>query len=99
MTNPQHSALSPQHTSEVITFGCRLNAYESQVIKDNLNKAGAENTVVFNTCAVTKEAERQARGEDVLTEAADEEDATVAAEALFEEGAAPKAEGESEEAE
>lgn len=48
-------------TNEVVTFGCRLNAYESEVIKNNLAKAGRENVIVFNTCAVTKEAERQAR--------------------------------------
>ncbi len=47
--------------TEVITFGCRLNAYESEVIKSNMEKAGLNNAVVFNTCAVTKEAERQAR--------------------------------------
>lgn len=47
--------------TEVITFGCRLNAYESEVIKNNLDKAGMDNAVVFNTCAVTKEAERQAK--------------------------------------
>jgi threonylcarbamoyladenosine tRNA methylthiotransferase MtaB len=38
-----------------------LNAYESEVIKNNLDKAGMNNAVVFNTCAVTKEAERQAK--------------------------------------
>ncbi len=47
--------------SEVITFGCRLNAYESEVIKNNLESAGVADAVVFNTCAVTKEAERQAK--------------------------------------
>jgi threonylcarbamoyladenosine tRNA methylthiotransferase MtaB len=46
---------------EVITFGCRLNTYESEVIKNNLILSGIENVVVFNTCAVTKEAERQAK--------------------------------------
>lgn len=46
---------------EVITFGCRLNGYESEVIKNNLASSGMENVVVFNTCSVTKEAERQAR--------------------------------------
>lgn len=46
---------------DVITFGCRLNAYESEVIRSNLEKTGTENVAVFNTCAVTKEAERQAR--------------------------------------
>lgn len=48
-------------TTNVITFGCRLNAYESEVIRENAQKAGLENAVVFNTCAVTAEAERQAR--------------------------------------
>lgn len=48
-------------TNDVITFGCRLNAYESQVIKDALAQSGASDVAVFNTCAVTREAERQAR--------------------------------------
>lgn len=46
---------------EVITFGCRLNIYESEVIKNNLVLAGLDNVMVFNTCAVTTEAEKQAR--------------------------------------
>lgn len=46
---------------EVVTFGCRLNSYESEVIKDNLEKSDMEDVIVFNTCSVTKEAERQAR--------------------------------------
>lgn len=48
-------------TTSVVTFGCRLNAYESEVIRENAQKAGLQNAVVFNTCAVTAEAERQAR--------------------------------------
>lgn len=48
-------------TTEVVTFGCRLNAYESEIIREKTLKAGLENAVVFNTCAVTAEAERQAR--------------------------------------
>lgn len=48
-------------TIEVVTFGCRLNTYESEVMRDHAEKAGMENTIIFNTCAVTKEAERQAR--------------------------------------
>lgn len=48
-------------TTEVVTFGCRLNAYESEIIREKTMKAGLENAVVFNTCAVTAEAERQAR--------------------------------------
>ena len=48
-------------SNEVVTFGCRLNAYESEVIKRNADQAGLENTIIVNTCAVTSEAERQAR--------------------------------------
>lgn len=47
--------------TDVVTFGCRLNAYESEVIREKALKAGLQNAVVFNTCAVTAEAERQAR--------------------------------------
>ena len=50
-----------KNKSEVITFGCRLNIYESQIIKQNLSEAKLDNVVVLNTCAVTKEAEKQAR--------------------------------------
>jgi threonylcarbamoyladenosine tRNA methylthiotransferase MtaB len=46
---------------DVITFGCRLNTYESEVIKAEVGKAGLNNALVFNTCAVTSEAVRQAR--------------------------------------
>ena len=46
---------------EVITFGCRLNSYESEIIRNNLAKSHLTNAVVINTCAVTKEAEKQAR--------------------------------------
>lgn len=48
---------------EVITFGCRLNTYESEVIKKILFESnvlyGNQNIIIFNSCAVTKEAERQ----------------------------------------
>ena len=46
---------------KIVTFGCRLNAFESQVMRDNMETAGLEDTILFNTCAVTAEAERQAR--------------------------------------
>ncbi|QEE47884.1 tRNA (N(6)-L-threonylcarbamoyladenosine(37)-C(2))-methylthiotransferase MtaB [Rhizobium sp. WL3] len=46
---------------EVITFGCRLNTYESEVMKAEAAKAGLDNAVLVNTCAVTSEAVRQAR--------------------------------------
>ncbi|HVH73407.1 MAG TPA: tRNA (N(6)-L-threonylcarbamoyladenosine(37)-C(2))-methylthiotransferase MtaB [Stellaceae bacterium] len=46
---------------EIITFGCRLNALESEAIRRTAREAGLENAVIVNTCAVTAEAERQAR--------------------------------------
>lgn len=45
----------------VVTFGCRLNAYESEVMKAKALEAGADQTIIFNTCAVTAEAVRQTR--------------------------------------
>lgn len=47
--------------NKIITFGCRLNAYESQAIKNALLNSGLENLVVFNSCAVTAAAERDLR--------------------------------------
>ncbi len=46
---------------EIITFGCRLNAYESEVMRGHAVAAGLDNAIIFNTCAVTAEAERQSR--------------------------------------
>ncbi len=46
---------------EVITFGCRLNTYESEVMRAEAEKAGLNNAVLVNTCAVTGKAVRQAR--------------------------------------
>ena len=46
---------------EVISLGCRLNSYESEVIRAKAREAGLENAVIVNTCAVTSEAVRQAR--------------------------------------
>jgi threonylcarbamoyladenosine tRNA methylthiotransferase MtaB len=46
---------------DVLTFGCRLNTYESEVIRRHADAAGLDGVVVVNTCAVTAEAERQAR--------------------------------------
>ena len=48
-------------TVEIVTFGCRLNAYESAVMQANAEAAGTDGVVIVNTCAVTAEAERQAR--------------------------------------
>ena len=46
---------------EIVTFGCRLNAFESDVIRRLTAEAGLRDAVIVNTCAVTAEAERQAR--------------------------------------
>jgi len=46
---------------DVITFGCRLNAFESEVIAREAERAGLMDTIVINSCAVTNEAVAQAR--------------------------------------
>jgi threonylcarbamoyladenosine tRNA methylthiotransferase MtaB len=46
---------------ELLTFGCRLNIYESEVMRRLAGEAGLADAVIVNTCAVTGEAERQAR--------------------------------------
>src|ERR1700749_5085475 len=46
---------------EVLTFGCRLNAFESEVVRAKAERAGLADTVVINSCAVTNEAVAQAR--------------------------------------
>ena len=46
---------------DIITFGCRLNAYESEVMRAHASAAGLTGAVIVNTCAVTAEAVRQAR--------------------------------------
>jgi threonylcarbamoyladenosine tRNA methylthiotransferase MtaB len=46
---------------DIVTFGCRLNSYESEVIRARAAEDGLSNAIVFNTCAVTGEAVRQAR--------------------------------------
>src|ERR1700755_2355509 len=46
---------------EVVTFGCRLNAFESEVIAREAERAGLADTIVVNSCAVTSQAVAQAR--------------------------------------
>lgn len=48
-------------TIDVVTFGCRLNTYESEVMKKHAADAGLTDTIIFNTCSVTAQAEKQAR--------------------------------------
>ena len=52
---------SPVAPPDVVTFGCRLNTFESEVMRRHARDAGLDDVVVVHTCAVTKEAERQAR--------------------------------------
>ena len=44
---------------DILTFGCRLNTYESEVMRGHAQ--ALTNTIIVNTCAVTSEATRQAR--------------------------------------
>src|SRR5271163_3806568 len=46
---------------ELVTFGCRLNAFESEVIRHEADTAGLTDTIIINSCAVTNEAVAQAR--------------------------------------
>jgi threonylcarbamoyladenosine tRNA methylthiotransferase MtaB len=46
---------------DIVTFGCRLNAFESEVIRHEAERAGLSDTIVINSCAVTNEAVAQAR--------------------------------------
>lgn len=61
--DPDFAAETPAGDEDVriVTFGCRLNAYESEVIRKRAAEDGLSDAVVFNTCAVTNEAVRQAR--------------------------------------
>ncbi|MCL2439705.1 MAG: tRNA (N(6)-L-threonylcarbamoyladenosine(37)-C(2))-methylthiotransferase MtaB [Alphaproteobacteria bacterium] len=47
--------------NRIITFGCRLNTLESEVIKKRLSDAGFDDMLVIHTCAITAEAERKAK--------------------------------------
>jgi threonylcarbamoyladenosine tRNA methylthiotransferase MtaB len=46
---------------QTLTFGCRLNSYESEVMRGEAEKAGLQSALIVNTCAVTAEAVRQAK--------------------------------------
>ena len=48
----------------VITYGCRLNSFDSQIIKEKIKSKKLNNIFFINTCAVTKEAEKQAKKKD-----------------------------------
>ncbi len=54
-------AEAEEENIKLVTFGCRLNTYESEVMRSLAGDAGLGKTIIVNTCAVTSEAERQAR--------------------------------------
>jgi threonylcarbamoyladenosine tRNA methylthiotransferase MtaB len=56
-----YSPASPEMSVEIVTFGCRLNAFESEVILREAVSAGLTETIIINSCAVTNEAVAQAR--------------------------------------
>lgn len=56
-----NAPLRPTEDVEIITLGCRLNAYESETMRALAEKAALANAVIVNTCAVTAEAVRQGR--------------------------------------
>ena len=55
--------MSHQNRPDIRTFGCRINIWESEVMRNQAQAAGLNDVVVVNTCAVTAEAEKQARQE------------------------------------
>jgi threonylcarbamoyladenosine tRNA methylthiotransferase MtaB len=61
MTAFMPDTVPPSPGAEVITLGCRLNTYESEVMRAHVGDAGLEGAVIINTCAVTAEAVRSAR--------------------------------------
>ena len=50
-----------KRNAEIITFGCRLNIYESEILKQGVKDNNIENTSIFNSCAVTSETLRQVK--------------------------------------
>ena len=50
--------MAKRNAPRVETFGCRLNIWESEVVRDRAVTAGLADAIIFNTCAVTAEAER-----------------------------------------
>jgi threonylcarbamoyladenosine tRNA methylthiotransferase MtaB len=52
---------NPKKVPQIVTFGCRLNSYESEVMSEHARSAGLDDAIIINSCAVTNEAVRQAR--------------------------------------
>jgi large subunit ribosomal protein L9 len=96
-----YGSVSPRDIADVVTAGGFSIARGQVPIDKAIKSIGLHEVfvvlhpevrvpVTINVARTEDEAERQARGEDVLVEKTEEEEATVAAEALFEEGAGPK---------
>jgi threonylcarbamoyladenosine tRNA methylthiotransferase MtaB len=49
------------NTNQIVSFGCRLNTYEAEVMRQHAENRGLEGAIIFNTCAVTAEAVRQSQ--------------------------------------
>ena len=105
-----YGSVSPRDIADVVTAGGFTVARTQVPIDKAIKTLGLHPisvvlhpevrvSVTINVARTEDEAERQARGEDVLAEQTEEEEVLVNAEALFEEGAAPKPEGEATEAE
>jgi threonylcarbamoyladenosine tRNA methylthiotransferase MtaB len=61
MTQPPEAKFETTMSIDVLTFGCRLNTLESEVMRARAAEAGLDDAVLVNSCAVTAEAVRQAR--------------------------------------
>ena len=105
-----YGSVSPRDIADIVTAGGFTIARTQVPIDKAIKTLGLHPifvvlhpevrvSVIVNVARTEDEAERQARGEDVLGEQTEEEEVLVNAEALFEEGAGPKAEGEPAEAE
>ena len=105
-----YGSVSPRDIADVVTAGGFTIARTQVPIDKAIKTLGLHPisvvlhpevrvSVIVNVARTEDEAERQARGEDVLAEQTEEEEVSANAEALFEEGAGPKAEGEAAETE
>ena len=105
-----YGSVSPRDIADVVTAGGFTIARTQVPIDKAIKTLGLHPisvvlhpevrvSVIVNVARTEDEAERQARGEDVLAEQTDEEEVLANAQAVFEEGAGPKAEGEAAEAE
>ena len=63
MCSEEKNKMTECKSPKIVTFGCRLNLFETEVIRKHAEGAGLVDTAIFNTCAVTAEAEGQARNQ------------------------------------